>query len=277
MPAPPLLLFLSVLALLQPVALAIPADAHFFQQKVDHFSVDDRTYLQRYYMNDTTFAGPGSPIFMIMGGEGGIEPSTGIFYPSIVQLAQRLHGFVVEPEHRFYGASQPLQSYSTQTLHLLTSAQALADAAALLNSIREQLKCTGLNGEPRCPAVAIGGSYPGFLAAMMRIRYPNVVDMAYSASAPLRFYSQVQPAGCGVYKSLMIVDRLSMSLITIPSSLRVQNGQRQVVPRPCVASWLALLLLPPRRTKSSRNWACATHCHCTCRRAAMIFLSMRST
>jgi pimeloyl-ACP methyl ester carboxylesterase len=193
MPAPPLLLILAALLLLQPLALAIPAEPHFFQQLVDHFAADERTYQQRYYINDTAFAGAGSPIFMIMGGEGGIEPSTGIFYPSIVLLAQRLGGLVVQPEHRFYGSSQPLQPYCTQTLELLTSAQALADAAALLTSLRQQLKCSGLNGEPRCPAVTVGGSYPGFLAAMMRMRYPNVVDMAYAASAPLRFYSQVQP------------------------------------------------------------------------------------
>jgi len=188
----PLLLLLGALVLCCKPTTAIPADPHFFEQKVDHFSADSRTYQQRYYINDTAFLGPGSPIFVIMGGEGGIEPSTGIFYPSIVLLAQRLGGFVVEPEHRFYGASQPLQPYSSQSLQLLNPAQALADAAALLTSLRQRLKCSGLDGEPRCPAVSVGGSYPGFLAAMMRIRYPNVVDMAYAASAPLRFYSQVQ-------------------------------------------------------------------------------------
>lgn len=36
-----------------------------------------------------------------------------------------------------------------------------------------------------------GGSYPGWLSAMMRIRYPEVVDISYAASAPLGFYSQV--------------------------------------------------------------------------------------
>jgi pimeloyl-ACP methyl ester carboxylesterase len=188
----PLLLLLGALLCCNPTS-AIPADPHFFEQKVDHFSADSRTYQQRYYINDTAFLGPGSPIFVIMGGEGGIEPSTGIFYPSIVLLAQRLGGFVVEPEHRFYGASQPMPPYSTQSLQLLNPAQALADAAALLTSLRQRLKCSGLNGEPRCPAVSVGGSYPGFLAAMMRIRYPNVVDMAYAASAPLRYYSQVWP------------------------------------------------------------------------------------
>ena len=41
-----------------------------------------------------------------------------------------------------------------------------------------------------CPVVTIGGSYPGWLSAMMRLRYPGVVDMAYSASAPMYFYTQ---------------------------------------------------------------------------------------
>jgi hypothetical protein len=30
----------------------------------------------------------------------------------------------------------------------------------------------------------------GFLSAMMRLRYPAVVDIGYAASAPMRFYSQ---------------------------------------------------------------------------------------
>ena len=40
-----------------------------------------------------------------------------------------------------------------------------------------------------CPVITIGGSYPGWLSAMMRLRYPAVVDAAYSASAPMKFYS----------------------------------------------------------------------------------------
>ena len=37
--------------------------------------------MRSYYQNDTFFGGAGSPIFVIMGGEGAIEPSTGIYYP----------------------------------------------------------------------------------------------------------------------------------------------------------------------------------------------------
>ncbi|KAL7575076.1 hypothetical protein ACA910_000447 [Epithemia clementina (nom. ined.)] len=41
-----------------------------------------------------------------------------------------------------------------------------------------------------CPVIAIGGSYPGFLAAMARLRFPDVIDMGYAASAPMKFYAQ---------------------------------------------------------------------------------------
>jgi hypothetical protein len=52
------------------VSLTVPSKALWFQQKVSHFSASNATYLQRYYMDDKHWAGPGSPIFVIMGGEG---------------------------------------------------------------------------------------------------------------------------------------------------------------------------------------------------------------
>lgn len=99
---------------------------------------------------------PGSPIICIMGGEGGIAPSTGIFYPSIVLLAARLKALVVEPEHRFYGTSVPVAPYDTHSLQLLTPAQALEDAATFILHMQDAHNCTGLGGQPRCPVVTVG-------------------------------------------------------------------------------------------------------------------------
>jgi hypothetical protein len=55
---------------------------------------------------------------------------------------------------------------------------------------RKELGCGAYGSPTYCPVLTIGGSYPGFLSAMMRLRYPTVVDMAYSASSPNYIYAQ---------------------------------------------------------------------------------------
>ena len=174
----------------------------FDKQLIDHFGADIRTYSQRYYENSTWWGGPGHPIICIMGGEGAIEPSTGIFYPWVTDvIAKEFRAYVVEPEHRFYGTSLPFGpaiSFNEYTMRrFFTPQQAMADTAYFLQHIRESLGCStpksenkDFNGSSDCPVITIGGSYPGWLSAMMRLRYPAVVDIAYSASAPMTFYTQ---------------------------------------------------------------------------------------
>ncbi len=77
-------------ALLVRGAASLPSPALNFTQLVDHFSASGDTFTQRYYVNDTSFAGPGSLIICIMGGEEALPPSKGILYPSVVLLAARL-------------------------------------------------------------------------------------------------------------------------------------------------------------------------------------------
>ena len=123
-----------------------------------------------------------------------VPPSIGLFYPFISALADRFGGLVVQPEHRFYGASQPLGNAATWpgTAHLplLRPQQALADAVALVRAVQTERGCDGtIDGKARCPVVAVGGPYPGCLSFFARLRYPAVFDAAYAASAPLKFFS----------------------------------------------------------------------------------------
>jgi len=73
----------------------------------------------------------------------------------------------------------------------MTTEQALWDAVRLVRHTQASLGCA-LDRDTvfYCPVITVGGSYPGFLSAMMRITHPDVVDMAYSASAPMQFYAQ---------------------------------------------------------------------------------------
>jgi pimeloyl-ACP methyl ester carboxylesterase len=184
-----------------------PAPALFYaDQIVDHLdNSTEARWTQRYYVWKEHFAGPGSPIFVILGGEGAIESSTGLLYPFITQhLAANFQAYVLQPEHRFYGISQPVNDSIIRQarasglpdprLRLLTYEQALLDAMRLLETTRDELGCSRDRfSQQYCPVITVGGSYPGFLSAMARIMYPHLVDMAYAASAPMLFYAQTVP------------------------------------------------------------------------------------
>lgn len=187
-------------------AFAVPAPEQFFHhQPVDHLDPNGEyageEWTQRYYTWEPEFQGPGNPIFLILGGEGQIEPETGLYYPFITHhLAKQFGAYVLQPEHRFYGKSQPLLYHNhhhwkakrqDRRVELFTSEQALHDAMNLLRHIQEKLGCSSDHqSELYCPVITVGGSYPGFLSALARIMFPSHVDMAYSASAPMLFYAQ---------------------------------------------------------------------------------------
>jgi Serine carboxypeptidase S28 len=168
------------------------------EQIIDHFSEDGvglKSYWKhRYYVSTRYFGGPGSPIFLVIGGEGALDH--GMLYPFVTDvLAKRFNAAVVQPEHRFYGAYQPVQNATIpQLLKLLTPQQAIADMLRLVTVHLRETTLKGCSPDRRsakyCPLITIGGSYPGFLSTIFRLVHPDVVDAAYASAAPLLMYAQ---------------------------------------------------------------------------------------
>jgi len=100
----------------------------FTAQPVDHFDKNNTaTWAHRYYAKKKYWKGPGHPIFLMIGGEGGNE--IGFFYPFIDKvLAKKFGAFCLHPEHRFYGRFRPVENATAEQLaQLLTPEQAMMD------------------------------------------------------------------------------------------------------------------------------------------------------
>jgi hypothetical protein len=135
---------------------SVPASSEverfYNHQRVDHYSQSQDTYNQRYFEDASYFAGPGNPIFVIMGGE---DPIEGILYPFVSKvLGAKFASITICVEHRFYGESQPIADdvvTNTDFINYLHPRQALADAVELIQHKSESLGC-GPRGTPTyCP------------------------------------------------------------------------------------------------------------------------------
>ena len=98
-----------------------------------------------------------------MGGEAALEPP--MLYPFVNEgLASTFGAFVVSPEHRFYGKSQPVgDGYPTvnEMMAYLSPDQALEDAIQLIQFVRNELGCHPKKTHPDyCPVITV--SYYAF-------------------------------------------------------------------------------------------------------------------
>ncbi|KAJ7378637.1 Dipeptidyl peptidase 2 [Desmophyllum pertusum] len=120
------------------------------------------------------------PIFFYTGNEG---PITSFWDNSgfVFEAAEKFNALVIFGEHRYYGESMPFgsSSFDHDKVGYLIVEQALADYAVLVTELKIQFKAT------QSKVVAFGGSYGGILTAYMRFKYPNVIDAALAASAPI--------------------------------------------------------------------------------------------
>lgn len=163
-----------------------------FNQTLDHFNAyGQQTFAQRYLLNSTFWGGAAerAPLFFFTGAEGGDVTRLPGAYGHVLEMAERLRAMVVFMEARFFGESLPfgpIRSFdrTSERLGLLSVEHMLLDYVNIVTRVRAEFDPAGA-----CPTLAFGGSLAGTLSAMLRLKYPTVVDMALASSAPLRGYA----------------------------------------------------------------------------------------
>jgi pimeloyl-ACP methyl ester carboxylesterase len=101
-------------------------------------------------------------------------------------LAKEWGALVVFGEHRYFGGSWPFNS-KTKAMdgankQFLTVDNVLMDYNELIKSIKMEY-----NAQDKA-VIAFGGSYGGMLAAWMRMKYPQTIQGALAASAPILYF-----------------------------------------------------------------------------------------
>lgn len=95
---------------------------------------------------------------------------------------------------------------SSKNLVYLSSEQALADLAEFIVHIKPIYKIP-----PTAKWVAFGGSYPGSLAAWLRMKYPHLIHAAVSSSGPL--LAKIDFKGTIILK--IIFDKILMFFVSL--------------------------------------------------------------
>ncbi|XP_036889003.1 thymus-specific serine protease [Sturnira hondurensis] len=171
----------SVLSLsLDPGTTNLPKEG-WLEQPLDPFNTSDRrSFLQRYWINDQHWASQNGPIFLHLGGEGGLGPGS-VIRGHPAALAPAFGALVIGLEHRFYGLSVPAGGLNMAQLRFLSSRHALADVVSARLALSRLL-----NVSASSPWVCFGGSYAGSLAAWARLKFPHLLFAAVASSAPVR-------------------------------------------------------------------------------------------
>jgi lysosomal Pro-X carboxypeptidase len=165
-----------VLLLLQGVAAKtfdpLPSTAncsvHFFNQTIDHFNwapppnkpynPPQYEFQQRYYVYDKWWKPEqNGPVFFYFGNEDNVGlyvNHTGLMWEN----AEDFGALLVFAEHRFYGASKPFVEGTAGCMGWLTSEQAMADFAVLIDKLREPVADGGL-GAAKSAIIGFGGAH----------------------------------------------------------------------------------------------------------------------
>ena len=152
----------------------------YFEQPLSHFARGSAgTYKQRLCVyNKFWTPNEAQPVLFYTGNESPVNEyvdNTGLMW----ELGAELNALIVFAEHRYFGESVPDIGGVENCLAPLSSEEALADYAYLINHMRREW------GAADSAVIAFGGSYGGMLSSWLRIMYPSAVDGAIAASAPV--------------------------------------------------------------------------------------------
>lgn len=156
-----------------------------------------RVFSQRYTICSQYATDDDAPAILYIGGEGPEGNDNFFLGSSMAEIARVAGGVMVALEHRYYGLSYPkfLPDASTENLKYLTSEQALADMRQFILYLKNvEANQTDTGSSPPLMMthslnnsrwVVFGGSYPGNLAAWMKLKYSDIISGAVSYSAPV--------------------------------------------------------------------------------------------
>jgi hypothetical protein len=137
-----------------------------YTSHLDNFdAANNRTFAQRYYVNDEFWTPGSGPVFFLISGEGTCNgPPTGY----VASLGAQYKALLVTLEHRFYGESIPEGGATTENYQYLNVEQALADLSSFTTYYQ-----TTVPESKSVPWVVFGGSYSGGLSSWYRATYPQ--------------------------------------------------------------------------------------------------------
>ncbi|GAW24549.1 hypothetical protein ANO14919_141360 [Xylariales sp. No.14919] len=146
-------------------------EAHYFQQRINHFPDDklpfvNETFTQRYYF-DSSYYKPGGPVYLYISGETSATNGVGVIL-----------------ENRYYGASYPFNTSTTDQLAFLNTAQTIADNSYFA----QNAVFPGIGGDlkaPGTPWILYGGSLAGAQTAFSVKKYGDILYGGIASSAPV--------------------------------------------------------------------------------------------
>lgn len=175
------------LHLLQEVPVEPPAqdgsyafEQHWFTPELDHVNKQNvGKFKLRYFVYDKFSRSEQKyPLFVYCGAEQGDINQEWERMGFMLEVARSHGAKVLWLEHRFFGQSIPFGADAflarSDRVGLLSLEQSLADYAAIIRLHKRE-----------GPVLTFGGSLSGTIAAILRIQYPALVDMAFASSAPI--------------------------------------------------------------------------------------------